>query len=164
MIFVTVGSSHFPFDRLLHALDGLETVEEVVVQHGPSTVRPRGALCVPFLSFADFARHARQARVMVCHGGIGSVLVALSEGKRPLVVPRLARFRETTDDHQLESVRALAAAGLVLAVHEPLELPQLLAGTSEEVSAPPAIGGHLVDELRDFIRASVRRAPAGAVS
>lgn len=163
MIFVTVGSSHFPFDRLLYALDGVETDEELVVQHGPSTVRPRGARCIPFLSFADFALHARQARVVVSHGGIGSVLVALAEGKRPLVVPRLARFRETTDDHQLESVRALSAAGLVTAVYEPLDLPGALAGGSEETT-PPVVGGRLADELREFIRTSVPRAPAGAIS
>ncbi len=39
-----------------------------------------------------------------------TILVALANGKRPLVVPRLARFREAVDDHQLEFGGSLTAS------------------------------------------------------
>jgi UDP-N-acetylglucosamine transferase subunit ALG13 len=162
MIFVTVGSSQFPFDRLLRAVDRLATVDELVVQHGPSTVRPRGAQCFEFLPFDEVVAHVQRARAVVCHGGIGSVLLALWAGKRPLAVPRRARFAETTDDHQVETVRRLGSAGLVTAVLEPSHLVSALRGASGSEALPPAGNGRLVGDLHDYIRAAVDRASAEA--
>jgi UDP-N-acetylglucosamine transferase subunit ALG13 len=162
MIFVTVGASQFPFDRLLRGLGDIGREEEVVVQHGPSLVRPAGARCVAFLSFGEVAAHARRARAVVSHGGIGSVFVALGEGKRPLVVPRLARFGETVDDHQLDSVRRLERAGLVTAVLDPDHLSRVLRAGSGSNWTPPEGDGRLLGELRDYIEASVGHPVAGA--
>ena len=46
MIFASVGSSTIPFDRLVRALESMETDEDLVVQTGVSTVRPRRARCL----------------------------------------------------------------------------------------------------------------------
>lgn len=155
MIFVTVGASQFPFDRLLRAVDDLALEEEIVVQCGPSAIRPRRARCFDFLAFEEVAEYVRRARAVVSHAGIGSVLVTLAEGKRPLVVPRLARFGETVDDHQAESARRLDAAGLVTAVFEPDELGSRLRAPAEIVWEPRSNGGGLVRDLREYIGAVV---------
>ncbi len=155
MIFVTVGSSQFPFDRLLRAVDELTVDEELVVQHGSSSVRPRGARCTDFLPFADLAAHVRDSRLIVCHAGIGSVLMALTAGKRPIVVPRRRLFGETTDDHQVESARRLEEAGFVTVVENPQELPAALGDARAAIPTSAENGGGLVHELRDYIRASV---------
>jgi UDP-N-acetylglucosamine transferase subunit ALG13 len=164
VIFVTVGASQFPFDRLLRAVDALALDEELVVQHGPSAVRPAGARCVGFLPFDEVVEHVRRARAVVSHGGIGSVLVALAEGKRPLVVPRLARYGETVDDHQVESVRRLDEAGLVTAVPDPALLPSALRRPAAAVELP-ANGASLVRELAGYIRTTLddATAPTGLV-
>ena len=119
MILVTVGSSQFPFDRLLHAVEALPRGERLVVQHGPSDVRPTDANCVPYMPFERFGDLVREARVVVTHAGVGSILVSLGHGKRPYVVPRRQAFGETVDDHQLESARRFAEAGLVTLVEDP---------------------------------------------
>jgi beta-1,4-N-acetylglucosaminyltransferase len=162
MIFVTVGSSQFSFERLLRAVDELGVDEELVVQHGPSTVRPRGARCAAFLSFDEVAAHAREARLVVSHAGIGSVLTALAAGKRPIVVPRRRRFGETTDDHQVETARRLAQAGLVAALEDPSDLAAALRDAGAAVPAPPRYGGRLVQELKEYVRASVADRAVGA--
>jgi UDP-N-acetylglucosamine transferase subunit ALG13 len=113
MIFVSVGTHEAPFDRLLRALDELNHVEQLVVQHGPSTVRPRGAECHEFLSFDAVVEHVREARAVVMHAGVGSVMISLANGKRPIVMPRLQRLGEHVDDHQLELARRLERYGLV---------------------------------------------------
>jgi UDP-N-acetylglucosamine transferase subunit ALG13 len=161
MIFVTVGSSHFAFDRLLHAVGLLETDEERVVQYGPSSVRPAGATCIDFVPLNDLAGYVRRARAVVCHGGMGSILLALAEGKRPYVVPRLARFGETTDDHQVETARRLEHAGLVHVVDDPRQLATALVGSGETSFVPWDSDGRLVRELSDYIRTCVAR-PARA--
>ena len=92
MIFVTVGTQLAPFDRLLEAVSALSSDEDVVVQHGISKVRPEGAVCVDFLPFDAYLDHIRRARVVIAHAGVGSTMIALLNGKRPIVMPRLGEF------------------------------------------------------------------------
>jgi UDP-N-acetylglucosamine transferase subunit ALG13 len=152
MIFVTTGTCE-PFDRLLQAFDGVDLGEELVVQHGISPVRPRGARCVDFLAYADLVELVRSARVVVTHGGVGSVLTALANGKRPVVVPRSPDRGEVIDDHQLEFARKLASAGVIDLVEDPAELPSRLSGSQAELPriAPDA---RLVAELRAYLGAA----------
>lgn len=160
MILVTVGASQFPFDRLLHAVDRVAEREVAVVQHGPSDVRPRGARCVPFLPVQTLGELVREARVVVTHGGVGSILLALANGKRPYVVPRRRAFGETVDDHQVESARRFEQAGLVTMVDDLGLLADLIARPAPSV-ASSAGGGRLAGELREYIR-SVAGEPVGS--
>ncbi len=93
MIFVTLGTQAFQFDRLLRALDGLPGDEELVIQCGRASFRPRRAIWFDHLSYEELIDHMRRARVVVCHAGVGSVLTALELGRRPVVVPRLQSLR-----------------------------------------------------------------------
>jgi UDP-N-acetylglucosamine transferase subunit ALG13 len=154
MIFVTVGTNETPFDRLVRAVDNLELDEELVVQHGSSTVRPEGARCVDFLPFEELVEHVRRARLVVSHAGVGSVLVALSSGRRPIVVPRLRRFGEAVDDHQAAFAKRLHAAGMVQLVKDPGELRDALTSSVERL--PPhardeAGPNGLVEDLHEYL-------------
>jgi UDP-N-acetylglucosamine transferase subunit ALG13 len=149
VILVTLGTLHFPFDRLLRALDGLPGDEELVVQTRSPGIPPAGARVVAELPYDELAAEIRCARVVVCHAGVGSVLTVLANGKRPVVVPRLARFREAVDDHQLPFARRLAKAGAVTLVEDVDALPAALAAPPEP---PPAFGaGRLAADLRQTL-------------
>ncbi len=130
MIFVTLGTQAYQFDRLLRGLDGVD--EELVVQGGASSFRPAGATWFDYLEYPELVGHVRRARAVVSHAGVGSVMTAVAEGKRPLVVPRLHRYGEAVDDHQAPFARRLAEAGLVTLVEDPGELSAFLAD-------PPAL-------------------------
>ena len=85
-VLVTVGTNEARFDRLLHAVDGLDLGgEQVTIQYGASHVRPDGAELVDFLPFDELNALTRSSRVVVCHAGIGSVAMALAHGRRPIV-------------------------------------------------------------------------------
>jgi UDP-N-acetylglucosamine transferase subunit ALG13 len=154
MILVAVGASQFQFDRLVQAVETLPADEPVVLQHGVSTLRPNAARCVDFVPLEELAALVREARAVVMHAGVGSILLALTNGKRPFVVPRLKRYGETVDDHQLESARRFARAGLVTLVEDPAALAQAVIVNSEPVA--PA-GGELplVRDLRAYIEGVV---------
>jgi UDP-N-acetylglucosamine transferase subunit ALG13 len=160
-VLVTVGTNEAPFDRLLEALAGLEPAgERVIVQHGPSTVRPRGAECIDFLPFERLDALMRSARVVVCHAGIGSVAVALAHGRRPIVVPRLHRHGEAVDDHQVHFARRLAAAGLATVVEELEQLPALI-GAAQPPPAPedgPDLASEIESVLAQYLTARPRPA------
>jgi UDP-N-acetylglucosamine transferase subunit ALG13 len=152
VIFVTTGTCD-PFDRLLLAVDGLALHEELVVQHGISPVRPRGARCVDYLAYEELVSLVRAARVVITHAGVGSVLTALANGKQPIVVPRLAGAGDAIDDHQLEFARHAARAGIVRLVEDPHDLGEALrTGASEPPRVVP--DARLVADLRSILVAA----------
>lgn len=152
MILVTVGTNEARFDRLLLEIDALPPGEELIVQHGPSHVRPARATCVDYLPFDELVALLRRARVVVTHAGVGSVMTALTNGKRPIVVPRLARYGEAVDDHQLPFAVRLDAAGIVRLVRDPAKLPGALAHDQDVSTSEIRPDRQLVDELRTFLQ------------
>lgn len=155
MILVTTGSSGGAFDRLLSVINRFDVEEEIVVQHGPSTLRPEAATCVAYLPFDELSRIVSEARVVVSHAGVGSILLCSLLGHRPVVVPRLARFHEAVDDHQLVLARKLGELGAVTVVEDPAELPAVVRrGTRSKQRSHRAAGpNELVEELRRFLDA-----------
>jgi UDP-N-acetylglucosamine transferase subunit ALG13 len=92
----------------------------------------------------------RQARAVVTHAGVGSVLVALANGKRPIVLPRLKKFGEAVDDHQLELGRRFAAAGLVTLVEDPDQLGEALTIDQRDVVVERT-AGPLAADVRECL-------------
>jgi UDP-N-acetylglucosamine transferase subunit ALG13 len=159
MILVTVGTNEAPFDRLLGALATLPRTEDLVVQHGPSRIRPPGATCIDFLSYEELALAIGRARTVVMHAGVGSIMTALASGKRPVVVARLERFGEAVDDHQLALGLRLHEAGLVTLVEDLDRLAELVGGASSEIAIELGPSRRLVADLKTFVDAR-RRTPA----
>jgi UDP-N-acetylglucosamine transferase subunit ALG13 len=163
MIFVTIGTSE-PFDRLLRAVDALPGEEELIVQVGASTVRPERATCVPFVPYEEVVESIRAARVVVTHAGAGSVLTCLVTGKRPIVVPRLSRYGETSDNHQLAFGRRLDEIGLVTLVEDLDVLAETIGATSSSSAGPRSAQHGLAHDLRGYLESVVgdRPSPAGS--
>lgn len=126
MIFATVGSTQIPFERLMHGLAELPG-EELFVQHGPVPPPPNAAWSSAYMQFPDVVANMERADAVVCHAGAGSILCALRVGHVPIVVPRLKRYRETVDDHQLEFARALAVDGKVVCADDLGRLAEIVA-------------------------------------
>ena len=130
MIFATVGSTQIPFERFVRALETLPG-DRLLAQHGPVAPPAGAARCHDFMSFPEVEESMRRADAVVCHAGAGSILCALRAGHVPVVVPRLKRFGETVDDHQVELARVLAGEGKVRQIDD-------LSGLAELVAAAPS--------------------------
>lgn len=162
MIFVTIGT-HEPFGRLLQALDDFPGDEEIVVQCGLSSVRPTRATCVEFLTYDELVTHVRDARVVVAHAGVGTIMTSIENGKRPVVVPRLAGLGEAVDDHQLELARRLDRAGLVTVVENASMLHEVVSTHDGGSSVDAGAAGGLSRELFEYLTRYVGLEPVGAV-
>ena len=64
--------------------------------------------------------------LIICHGG-STVLGAIRLGKVPVVMPRMTKYHEHVNDHQVQFVRALAAEGWLIPAYEPEDLPGAIA-------------------------------------
>jgi UDP-N-acetylglucosamine transferase subunit ALG13 len=151
MIFVTVGTNEAAFDRLVEAAGNLPGDEELVIQRGASRVEPARGEVVDFLPFDRLVDEVRRARVVITHAGVGSVMVALANGHRPIVVPRLGRLGEAVDDHQVTWGRRVAQDGLVLLVEDEADLAAAVQGGDAAVPGGIAPSRALVRELRAIV-------------
>jgi UDP-N-acetylglucosamine transferase subunit ALG13 len=144
LIFVTVGTHHQPFDRLLNALAALDG-DELVVQYGPAEPPPGVTRAKAYMPFDSMLECFREADAVVTHAGVGSILCARREGHTPLVVPRRHDLGEHVDEHQAELTRALEARGSVVAIWEIDELAEKVAAapprrTSTDAGEAPLCG------------------------
>lgn len=151
MIFATVGTHHQPFSRLLDALDGLPGDEELIVQYGPGSPPSRAGSSAAFMPFGEILEYVHEARVIVTHAGVGSILCAIRAGHKPLVVPRLERLGEHVDDHQGELVRRLEEEGRVIAVWDTRELVSALERVPPRGEEQPPVEGSLHAAVRDAL-------------
>jgi len=121
LILVTVGMHNAPFDRLVRAADEMASLieEPVVIQRGVSRYTPMFGQYVDFTGEVQMQAWMSQVRAVVSHAGAGSILSALKAGKPLVLVPRLRRFGEHVDDHQLELAEALAQRKKAVIVLEP---------------------------------------------
>jgi UDP-N-acetylglucosamine transferase subunit ALG13 len=115
---VSVGTDFHPFDRLCRWVDGWlaaggGTAARCFVQSGTSTP-PSGAEHEQYLGYPEMERMIREATVVVCHGGPGTIMLASTLGKRPIVVPRRKAEGEHVDDHQCQFARRIAAGGAIV--------------------------------------------------
>lgn len=128
MVFVTVGSQKFPFDRLIQKVDEMvraHVLADVFIQTGGSRVVP----CCPHQAFCQqgqFGELLGACDVLITHGGAGTMVDAVKRGKRTIVVPRLARYGEHVDDHQMELAKQFHDLGLVYVCLDVDQLPQAL--------------------------------------
>ncbi len=107
MIFVTVGTQ-FPFDRLVSAVDAWacrSKRRDVIAQIGEGVNTPSFIEWNRFVDASKCHDLLRDADLVVCHAGMGTVLTCLTSGTPVIVMPRLAALGEHRNDHQLDTVR-----------------------------------------------------------
>lgn len=106
MIFVTVGTHEQPFNRLIEEVDRLKKegiiTDEVFIQTGFSTYQPQYCDWKSIISYSEMEDHMANADIIITHGGPATFMGAIAKGKKPIVVPRLEKFGEHVNDHQIE--------------------------------------------------------------
>jgi UDP-N-acetylglucosamine--N-acetylmuramyl-(pentapeptide) pyrophosphoryl-undecaprenol N-acetylglucosamine transferase len=155
LVFATVGAT-LPFDRLVESVAQLHKEgaipEKLVVQTGVGGVAPANLAVVESLPYDEVRSIVRDASIVVCHGGTGSLITALREGCQVIAMPRLARLGEHYDDHQAEIVNAFVERGLVLKADNVDELRSALI---EARTRKPVMATSDPSELIEFLRSII---------
>lgn len=130
MIFVAVGTQKFQMNRLLIEVDNLisaGTIDEAVyAQSGNSTYKPTGYSYVPFLTKEEFDEKIDECELLITHGGVGTIVSGLKHNKAIIVVPRLKKYKEHVDDHQLQIADSFAKLGYILKCEEMEDLTVMI--------------------------------------
>ncbi|UCC38818.1 MAG: hypothetical protein JSV96_13485 [Candidatus Aminicenantes bacterium] len=128
MIFVTVGTDQHPFDRLVKEIDLIKEKgiieEDVFIQTGSSRAKPEFCEYSEFLPFDQIVEKMKGARIIITHGGPGSIMPAIHYGKVPIVISRKKKFNEAVDDHQVSFTKKLEEKKQVIASYDVEELEE----------------------------------------
>ena len=130
MIFLTLGSQKFQFDRLIKMVDELAEKgviqDEIVAQTGFSKYEPVHFKTEPFMDALRFNECVNRADVIISHAGTSTIIKAVKAGKKVIVVPRLAKYGEHVDDHQTQITEMFCDLNIVMACNDGESLEEKL--------------------------------------
>jgi UDP-N-acetylglucosamine transferase subunit ALG13 len=142
VIFVTIGSM-FPFDRLIRVMDAwaeAHASEEMLAQIGAGSYEPRHMPWVRRLDQQAFAHTVAEARLVVAHAGMGSVITAGQYGRPIVLLPRLQEWGEHTTDHQVATAAWLRdKPGIHVADRDEDLGPRVAEALAAADAAPPVL-------------------------
>lgn len=156
MIFVAVGTQKFPMNRLLRQIDELiasgELQEEVFAQIGHSDYQPVHYAYREFLDKEEFDGTVAKCDLLITHSGVGTIISGLTRGKPVIVYPRLSKYGEHVDDHQLEIAQSFSEQHFVLLCSEQDSLAEKIRQAKEERFASyQSQRTQVIHTVRDFL-------------
>ncbi|RYZ98900.1 MAG: glycosyl transferase family 28 [Sphingobacteriaceae bacterium] len=124
MIFVTTGTQE-PFDRLIEAVDELAGKLPGVtfnVQAFTSEYKATNINVQNFITPVEFDFNMRHAKLIISHAGMGTIISALVNSKPIIVMPRLLKYHEHRNEHQLATAKKLDDLGYILVAYNEQDL------------------------------------------
>lgn len=130
MIFVVVGTQKFQMNRLLKEIDncieGRDITEKVFAQIGNSTYHPKNYEYSTFLCKEDFEERVKECNLLITHSGVATIITGLKFDKPVIVVPRLAKYGEHVDDHQLQIADSFQELNFVIKCQDVSKLSEAI--------------------------------------
>lgn len=105
MIFITVGTQ-FGFDRLIQCLDEWSAGRniEMFAQISDGKYIPRNFNYSRQLNSFEYNEIFSKSSLVISHAGMGTIISCLTSSKPIILFPRLYKFGEHRNDHQLATV------------------------------------------------------------
>lgn len=130
LILVTLGTNDKSFVRLIKKIEELVIQgviqEEVVVQAGYTQYESNHLKIFDLITMDKFNELMKTCNLLITHGGVGTIISGLKNGKKVIAVPRLQKYGEHVNDHQLQIIENFSEAGYVLAAYDVDELDKIL--------------------------------------
>lgn len=140
MILVLLGTQNNSFVRLLEAIqkniDNGVITDEVIVQAGFTKFESKEMKIVSLIDKNELSKLQDKADLIITHGGVGSIISSLKKGKKVIVVPRLKKYDEHVNNHQLQIARRFEQEGYVKHVINLKNLEKVMKSMDEFIPRP----------------------------
>lgn len=136
MILVTLGTQKQSFARLLDIIENSNIKEETIVQAGHTKYNSERMKIFDFIPYEKLDKLIDEADTIITHGGTGSIVAPLKKGKKVIAVPRLAKYGEHVDDHQVQIVDIFSEMGYILKLNENDNLKSILKKIKKQDMTP----------------------------
>ena len=78
----------------------MRILDSLLIKCADETAVPAGqALAVDREKFSELIS---KCDILITHGGVGSIITGLQNNKKVIVAPRLAKYNEHMNDHQIQ--------------------------------------------------------------
>jgi len=159
IIFVTTGTQE-PFDRLIKAVDviaGKLPETKFIVQAFASTYVPVNIEVSKFITATDFDHYIKHSDLIISHAGMGTIISALVNSKPIIVMPRLLKYGEHRNEHQLATAKKLDSFGYIhVAYNEDDLIAKVLENWPNNLRCLHHVGHEasqsLIDSINGFIK------------
>ncbi len=122
MILVLLGTQNNSFHRLLEELDKLVEKkiidEKIIVQAGYTKYESKNMKIFGLIRQEELEKYQEKADLIITHGGVGSIISSIKKGKKVIAVPRLHKYHEHVNDHQLQIVENFSSKGYIIGIKE----------------------------------------------
>lgn len=122
MILVTLGTQDKPFPRLLKEVEKQikkgNIKDEVIVQAGCTKFKSKYMKIFDLIELDEFEELIKKCDLLITHGGVGTIVSALKQKKKIIAVARLKKYKEHTNDHQIQLVTNFAKENYILGLVE----------------------------------------------
>ena len=119
-VLVTIGSMvEKKFTRLFQMIDtlceeGVLNGNDVTAQVGFDAYQSKYYKCFDMIADEQFKQLIDDSDLIITHAGTGTVTSCLKKGKKVIIVPRITKYDEHYDDHQLELADLFTKQGYTL--------------------------------------------------
>ena len=127
MIFVTIGTQA-PFDRFIRIIDELAPSinEDIIAQTYKGEYKAKNIKTREFLPPDKFNKLFNEARMIIAHAGMGTIISAMQQNKPIIVFPRIAALGEHRNEHQMATAKKMNQLGYVYVAFNEDELRELI--------------------------------------
>lgn len=130
MILILLGTQDQPFERVLKEISKLiknkVIKEKVVAQVGCTKYEDNKIEMFDFCSKDEIQNYIKKARIVISHAGVGTITECIENGKKVIVIPRLKKYKEHANDHQVQITKEFAAKEYILPVYDIKKLGKAL--------------------------------------
>jgi UDP-N-acetylglucosamine transferase subunit ALG13 len=154
LILVTVGTHNQGFPRLIKTIDNLAVhiKEKIIIQTGYTNYEPRNCEWFKFIPYEKFIELIKKSNLIITHGGIGSIMISLQLKKPTIVVPRLKKFYEHIDDHQLQIAKELEKQKRVIVVYDIKDLKKTIKQSKKFIPTRMTKNNKILNIIEIFIQ------------
>ena len=117
MVLITVGTQKQEFNRMFELIRKSKELkkEELIVQRGYTKCNNSKRIkAFDFIPLEQMEEYISKADIIISHGGVGTIFSAIKRGKKVIAIPRLEKYGEHINDHQIEICEELEKEGYIL--------------------------------------------------
>ena len=130
MILITLGTQDKHITRLLDMvqkeIDKGNINDKVIVEAGHTKYNSKDMEIFDLIDREKFSELISKCDILITHGGVGSIITGLQNNKKVIVAPRLAKYDEHMNDHQIQITDNFSKAGYILPLYECDDLGEVL--------------------------------------
>lgn len=155
MILVMLGTQDKSFERLLKQIEkeieNKNIKEQVIVQAGYTKFESKNMKIFDYVEQKALDDYIKKADLIICHAGVGTILNCLENKKKVIVVPRLSKYKEHNNDHQVQIAKEFSNSGYIKYLEDLKYLNKCLKNMKDFKSKELKHNNKIIKTIEEFI-------------